>query len=101
MSIFAQLTPMQPGPSVPRAAKTTASRSYRKLVAWAIDEADSGWLYFECLSAVGDIAEQSPYFCRSDNLGSASLACWVEQRLLPLRNAGEELPAFRCHCSLE
>jgi ATP-dependent DNA ligase len=66
---------------------------YRKLVAWAIDEAKiPEWLYFECLSAVGDVAETIALLLpEATTSSSASLANWVEQRLLPLRDAGEEL----------
>jgi DNA ligase 1 len=65
---------------------------YRKLVGWAIDEAKiPEWLYLECLSAVGDVAETIALLLPEATTSSGgSLAYWVEQRLLPLRDAGEE-----------
>src|SRR6478672_7417123 len=52
---------------------------YRKLVAWAIDEAKiPEWLYFECLSAVGDVAETIALLLpEATTSSSASLAYWV------------------------
>src|SRR5262249_50703731 len=66
---------------------------YRKLVAWAMAAANiPEWLYFECLSAVGDVAETIALLLpEATTSSSGSLAYWVEQRLLPLRDAGEEV----------
>jgi DNA ligase-1 len=63
----------------------------RKLVDWAIQAADiPEWLFSESYDAVGDIAETItlllPEVKSSDDV---PLHCWVEERLLPLRNADE------------
>jgi DNA ligase-1 len=63
----------------------------RKLWAWAVEAAGMpDWLFQESYLAVGDIAETValalPEPERSSDL---SLAWWIEQRLLALRNASE------------
>ncbi len=63
----------------------------RKLCAWAAEEAGiPDWLFDECHSAVGDMAETValllPPPARSSDL---PLSHWVERELLPLRGAEE------------
>ncbi len=65
----------------------------RKLVAWAIEEAAiPDWLFGECHSAVGDLAETIslllPPPARST---SDSLQYWVEERLLPMKQWDDSL----------
>jgi DNA ligase-1 len=65
----------------------------RKLAQWAIEEAGvPDWLFSECYHAVGDFAELIalllPPAGMSTNL---PLHWWVEQRLLPMRDADDEL----------
>jgi DNA ligase-1 len=64
----------------------------RKLAQWAIEEAAvPDWLFGECYHAVGDFAETIalllPPAAQSSNL---PLHYWVEERLLPLRDADDE-----------
>ncbi|HJT90223.1 MAG TPA: ATP-dependent DNA ligase, partial [Bryobacteraceae bacterium] len=64
----------------------------RKLAQWAIEEAGiPEWMFGECYQAVGDFAETMalllPSSAASTNL---PLHYWVEERLLPLRDAGDE-----------
>jgi len=63
----------------------------RKLVDWAIAEAGvPGWLFSESYEAVGDMAETiSLLLPESGRSSDLPLKEWVEQRLLPLREAGE------------
>ncbi len=64
----------------------------RKLAQWAIEESGlPDWLFGECYHAVGDFAETIalllPSAAASTNL---PLHYWVEERLLPLRDADDE-----------
>ena len=64
----------------------------RKLAEWAIAEAGvPDWIFGECFQAVGDFAETIalllPPAAASTNL---PLHYWIEQRLLPLREADDE-----------
>jgi ATP-dependent DNA ligase len=64
----------------------------RKLAQWALDEAGiPEWLFGECYQAVGDFAELIalllPPAAASSDL---PLRYWVEERLLPLRDADDE-----------
>ncbi len=64
----------------------------RKLAQWAMEEAGiPDWLFGECYQAVGDFAELIalllPPAARSTDL---PLHYWVEERLLPLRDADDE-----------
>jgi DNA ligase 1 len=64
----------------------------RKLAAWAIEEAGvPDWLFGECYHAVGDFAETIalllPPTAASTEL---PLHWWVEERLLPMRDADDE-----------
>jgi DNA ligase-1 len=64
----------------------------RKLAQWAIEEAGiPDWLFGECYQAVGDFAELIalllPPAAQSTNL---PLHYWVEERLLPMRDASDE-----------
>jgi DNA ligase-1 len=63
----------------------------RKLAQWAIAESDiPDWLFAECYHAVGDFAETIalllPPTQRSSDL---PLHYWIEERLLPLRDADD------------
>ncbi|MGE5224921.1 MAG: ATP-dependent DNA ligase, partial [Omnitrophica WOR_2 bacterium] len=64
----------------------------RKLVDWA--ELASGtheWLFSECYETVGDLAETIALLLPESRVTTdLPLHTWVEQRLLPLRAAGEE-----------
>ena len=64
----------------------------RKLAQWAIEEAGvPEWLFGECFHAVGDFAETIalllPAAAQSTDL---PLHYWVEERLLPMREAEDE-----------
>lgn len=64
----------------------------RKLAQWAIEEAGiPEWMFSECYAAVGDFAELIalllPPAASSTDL---PLHYWVEERLLPLRDASDE-----------
>lgn len=54
------------------------------------------WLFDECYQAVGDLAETIAHVLpRSEHTSDLGLAEWVEQRLLPLREATPEQQAER------
>jgi DNA ligase 1 len=64
----------------------------RKLAQWAIEEAGvPDWLFGECYHAVGDFAETIalllPPTAASTDL---PLHYWIEERLLPMRTAGDD-----------
>jgi ATP-dependent DNA ligase len=63
----------------------------RKLWVWAVEAANlPGWLFEECYLAVGDIAEMIALALPDpEHSSDAPLQHWVEERLLPLRTAGE------------
>jgi len=64
----------------------------RKLVQWAIEEASvPDWLFGECYHAVGDFAETVALLLPpAVESSSLPLHHWVEERLLPLRDADDE-----------
>jgi DNA ligase-1 len=64
----------------------------RKLAQWAIDEAGvPDWLFGECYHAVGDFAETIALLLPPTAASSAlPLHYWVEERLLPMRDADDE-----------
>ena len=64
----------------------------RKLAQWAIDEAGvPDWLFGECYHAVGDFAETIALLLPPAAASSAlPLHYWIEERLLPLRDADDE-----------
>lgn len=64
----------------------------RKLGQWAIEEAGvPDWLFGECYQAVGDFAELIALLLPPANQStSLPLHHWVEERLLPLRDADDE-----------
>jgi DNA ligase-1 len=61
----------------------------RKLVAWAIEEAGiPEWIFSDCYAAVGDLAETIALLLPSPIATTdKALRYWVEDRLLPLRQA--------------
>jgi DNA ligase-1 len=64
----------------------------RKLAQWAIEEAGiPDWLFGECYQAVGDFAELIALLLPAA-AGSTELPLhyWVEERLLPMRDADDE-----------
>ena len=63
----------------------------RKLAQWAIEEAGvPEWLFGECYQAVGDFAETIALLLpASATSSSLPLHHWVEERLLPLRDADD------------
>ncbi len=63
----------------------------RKLAQWAIEEAGiPDWLFGECYEAVGDFAETMALLLPpSEQSSDRPLSYWVEERLLPLRDAGD------------
>ncbi|HVN52683.1 MAG TPA: ATP-dependent DNA ligase [Anaerolineaceae bacterium] len=63
----------------------------RKLVDWAMEAAGvRGWLFSESYEAVGDMAETITLLLPIAQASSdLPLQTWVEERLLPLRRAGE------------
>ncbi len=69
--------------------------STRRLSEWAIEAAGvPAWLFSECYDAVGDFAETVALLLADTPPAAAaalpdSLAFWIEERLLPLRNADE------------
>lgn len=66
--------------------------SVRKLHLWSMELAGiSEWLFSECYDAVGDIAETIALLLPEPTSAGdvRSLAYWVEERLLPLREADE------------
>lgn len=64
----------------------------RRLAAWAAGSAGiPDWLFDECHGAVGDLAEVIALLLPPPARESeVPLACWVEERLLPLRAEAEE-----------
>jgi DNA ligase-1 len=64
----------------------------RKIREWAAEEAGvPDWLFQESYDAVGDVAETVALLLPpSEHSTDRPLAEWVEERLLPLRGAGEE-----------
>jgi DNA ligase 1 len=64
----------------------------RKLAEWAIAEAGvPDWLFGECYHAVGDFAETIALLLPPAEKSSAlPLHVWVEERLLPMREADDE-----------
>ncbi len=64
----------------------------RKLAEWAIAEAGvPDWLFGECYHAVGDFAETIALLLPPASQTSAlPLHVWVEERLLPMRDASDE-----------
>jgi DNA ligase-1 len=63
----------------------------RKLAEWAIEEAGiPGWLFSECYQAVGDFAELIALLLPPAAASSGlPLHYWVEERLLPMRQADD------------
>ena len=64
----------------------------RKLAQWAMEEAGvPDWLFGECYHAVGDFAETIALLLPPAEHSSAlPLHYWMEERLLPLREADDE-----------
>ena len=64
----------------------------RKLAQWAIEEAGvPDWLFGECYHAVGDFAETIALLLPpADASSTLPLHYWIEERLLPLRDADDE-----------
>jgi DNA ligase-1 len=64
----------------------------RKLAQWAVEEAGiPDWLFGECYQAVGDFAELIALLLPPAAASTAlPLHYWVEERLLPMRDAGDE-----------
>ena len=64
----------------------------RKLAQWAIEEAGvPDWLFAECYHAVGDFAETIALLLPPAAVStSLPLHYWVEERLLPMRQADDE-----------
>ncbi len=64
----------------------------RKLVEWAIAEAGiPEWIFGDCYSAVGDLAETIALLLPAPSATSGKpLHYWVEERLLPLREWGDD-----------
>ena len=64
----------------------------RKLAQWAIEEAGiPDWLFGECYQAVGDFAETIALLLPpAANSTGLPLHYWVEERMLPLREADDE-----------
>ncbi len=64
----------------------------RKLAQWAIEEADvPEWLFSECYHAVGDFAETMALLLPpAAGTSTRPLHEWIEERLLPLRDADDE-----------
>jgi DNA ligase 1 len=67
----------------------------RKLAQWAIEECGiPEWLFGECYHAVGDFAETIALLLPPAQASSdAPLHVWIEERLLPLRDADDEARA--------
>lgn len=65
----------------------------QKLVAWCAEAANiPQWLFFESYDAVGDLAETMALLLpRSQQVSERPLSEWVAVRLLPLRNAVEDV----------
>jgi len=64
----------------------------RKLAQWAIEEANvPDWLFAECYHAVGDFAETIALLLPPAAVSTPlPLHYWVEERLLPMRQADDE-----------
>jgi DNA ligase-1 len=64
----------------------------RKLAEWAIAEAAvPDWLFGECYHAVGDFAETIALLLPpAENSSPLPLHVWVEERLLPMRDAADD-----------
>ncbi len=63
----------------------------RLLRQWTAEEAEvPEWLFEECYGAVGDLAETAALLLPAGGGSAASLASWVEERLLPLADLEEE-----------
>jgi len=64
----------------------------RKLAQWAIEEAAvPDWLFGECYQAAGDFAETIALLLPAATASTAlPLHYWVEERLLPLRDADDD-----------
>lgn len=64
----------------------------RKLAQWATEESGiPEWLFGECYHAVGDFAETMALLLPPAQASSGlPLHYWIEERLLPLRDAGDE-----------
>ncbi len=64
----------------------------RKLAEWAIAEAGvPGWLFGECIHAVGDFAETIALLLPPAGASTElPLHYWIEERLLPMRTASDE-----------
>ena len=64
----------------------------RKLAEWAIAEAGvPDWLFGECYHAVGDFAETIALLLPpAESSSPLPLHVWVEERLLPMRNADDD-----------
>jgi DNA ligase-1 len=64
----------------------------RKLAAWAIEEAGvPEWLFGECYHAVGDFAETIALLLPpAETSTHLPLHYWVEERMLPMREASDE-----------
>lgn len=64
----------------------------RKLALWAIEESGiPDWLFGECYHAVGDFAETIALLLPpAQSSTDLPLHYWIEERLLPLREAGDE-----------
>src|SRR5580658_5218283 len=63
----------------------------RKLAQWAVEEAGiPDWLFGECYQAVGDFAELIALLLPPAGASTdLPLRYWVEERLLPLRDADD------------
>jgi DNA ligase-1 len=63
----------------------------RKLAQWAMEEAGvPDWLFSECYQAVGDFAETMALLLPpAANSSALPLHVWIEERLLPLRDADD------------
>lgn len=64
----------------------------RKLAGWAVEETGiPDWLFGECYHAVGDFAETIALLLPpAQSSSDLPLHNWIEDRLLPLREAGDE-----------
>ena len=64
----------------------------RKLAQWAIEESGiPDWLFGECYQAVGDFAETMALLLPAAQSSSGRpLHYWIEERLLPLRDADDD-----------
>src|SRR5580704_11045467 len=64
----------------------------RKLAQWAVEESGiPDWLFGECYQAVGDFAETIALLLPpAQSSSDQPLHYWIEERLLPLRDADDE-----------